>query len=126
MAPELQNTTHATEAMFLLMRRAMDEFHYRRYEWKCDSTNLKSNRAAQRFGFTFEGTFRQHMLYKGRNRDTNWYSVVDSEWPAIKAAHEEWLSPTNFDATGTQLKSLSKMTAAVHRARDEQQPRGVL
>ena len=105
-SPRLQQKRAATEAMYLMMRRAFDELGYRRYEWKCDSLNEPSKRAAERLGFTYEGTFRQHIVCKGRNRDTAWYSIVDSEWPAIRNALEAWLEPGNFDAAGRQRKGL--------------------
>jgi RimJ/RimL family protein N-acetyltransferase len=105
-APRLQRTRQATEAIYLMMARAFDELGYRRFEWKCDHLNAPSRAAALRFGFTFEGIFRQAIVYKGRNRDTAWYSIVDGEWPAIKAAFDAWLDPTNFDAQGRQLKPL--------------------
>ena len=106
-SPALQRTALATEAMYLLMRRAFDELGYRRCEWKCDALNAPSRRAAERFGFAYEGTFRQALVYKGRSRDTAWYSIVDAEWPAIRAGFEAWLAPSNFDAAGTQAGSLS-------------------
>ena len=96
-APELQRTRKATEAIFLMAKTAFDDLGYRRLEWKCDSLNMPSRRAADRFGFTFEGIFRQHMIVKGRNRDTAWFSMTDGEWPSRKAAFEAWLSPENFD-----------------------------
>jgi RimJ/RimL family protein N-acetyltransferase len=102
----LQRTTAATEAIFLLARHAFDDLGYRRLEWKCNAANEKSRRAAQRFGFTFEGVFRNHMVVKGRNRDSAWYSIIDDEWPAIRAAFERWLAPENFDRTGTQKRAL--------------------
>jgi RimJ/RimL family protein N-acetyltransferase len=105
-APRLQRTRVATEAIYLMMTRAFDELGYRRFEWKCDHLNAPSRAAALRFGFTFEGIFRQAIVYKGRNRDTAWYSIVDREWPAIKAAFVAWLDPANFDAQGRQLKRL--------------------
>jgi RimJ/RimL family protein N-acetyltransferase len=108
-APALQRTPLATEAQYLLARYAFDELGYRRYEWKCDSLNAPSRRAAQRFGFTFEGIFRQHMIVKARNRDTAWYSIIDREWPARKAAFERWLAPDNFTADGRQKQSLSAL-----------------
>ena len=108
-SPLLQKTPLATEAMFLLMRRAFDELGYRRYEWKCDALNAGSRKAALRLGFTFEGIFRQASVYKGRSRDTVWYSVIDKEWPALKEAHEAWLSSENFDAQGRQLARLSTL-----------------
>lgn len=105
-APRLQRTRQATEAIFLMMARAFDELGYRRFEWKCDDLNAPSRAAALRFGFTCEGTFRQAIVYKGRNRDTAWYSIVDGEWPAIKSAFEAWLEPANFDADGRQRERL--------------------
>jgi RimJ/RimL family protein N-acetyltransferase len=102
----LQRTRAATEAMYLMARRAFDELGYRRYEWKCDDLNAPSRAAAERLGFTYEGTFRQHRIYKGRNRDTAWYSITDAEWPRIRAAMEAWLDPSNFDETGRQLTRL--------------------
>ncbi|GAA4283656.1 GNAT family protein [Brevibacterium daeguense] len=106
----LQRTPAATEAQFLLMRYVF-ELGYRRYEWKCDSLNAPSRRAAARLGFTYEGTFRQAVVTKGRNRDTAWYALIDRDWPAVRAAFEDWLDPANFDAAGRQLKSLR----ALHR-----------
>jgi RimJ/RimL family protein N-acetyltransferase len=105
-SPELKQSRAATEAMYLMMRRAFDELAYRRYEWKCDSLNAPSKRAAERLGFTYEGTFRQHIVSKGRNRDTAWYSIIDTEWPSIKGAMEAWLDPANFDARGMQRTRL--------------------
>jgi RimJ/RimL family protein N-acetyltransferase len=102
----LQRTTAATEAIYLLGTHAMDELGYRRFEWKCNALNEKSRRAAERFGFTFEGVFRNHMVVKGQNRDTAWYSITDDEWPAIRAAFEAWLSPENFDENGAQRTPL--------------------
>jgi RimJ/RimL family protein N-acetyltransferase len=105
-SPRLERTRAATEAMYLMMRRVFDELGYRRYEWKCDALNAPSRRAADRLGFTYEGTFRQHLVTKGRNRDTAWYSIIDSEWPAVKAAFEAWLEPKNFDERGVQRAAL--------------------
>ena len=105
LAPALQRTPAATEAMYLMMREAFS-LGYRRYEWKCDALNERSRRAALRFGFTFEGVFRQATVYKGRSRDTAWYSVIDREWPALRDAFERWLEPTNFDADGHQRRAL--------------------
>jgi RimJ/RimL family protein N-acetyltransferase len=105
-APALQRSAAATEAMYLMMRRAFDELGYRRYEWKCDSLNAPSRRAAERLGFCYEGTFRQMMVIKRRSRDSAWYSIVDSEWPALRAAFERWLDPANFDASGMQRRRL--------------------
>ena len=105
-APALQRTRGATEAMYLMARQAF-ELGYRRYEWKCDDLNAPSRRAAARLGFTYEGTFRQETMYKGRNRDTAWYSIIDTEWPRIKAAFEAWLDPANFDADERQKQPLA-------------------
>ena len=101
-SPALQRTKLGTEAQYLLARYAFETLGYRRYEWKCNALNAASRRAAERYGFTFEGIFRQHMVVKGKNRDTAWYSIVDTEWPARKAAFERWLAPENFDAGGRQ------------------------
>jgi RimJ/RimL family protein N-acetyltransferase len=106
MSPPLQRTTAATEAMYLMARHIFEDLGYRRYEWKCNAENAPSRRAALRYGFTFEGIFRQHMVIKGRNRDTAWFSMLDSEWPARKAAFEAWLRPENFDEHGRQRRSL--------------------
>ena len=108
-SPLLQRTALATEAMFLMMRHVFEELGYRRYEWKCDSLNEKSRKAAKRLGFTFEGIFRQALMYKNRNRDTAWYSVIDSEWPKLKRNFQEWLAPSNFDAKGNQKISLGQV-----------------
>ena len=107
--PRLQRTIGATEAMYLMARHVFDDLGYRRYEWKCNALNAPSRSAALRLGFTFEGIFRQHMIIKGRNRDTAWYSMLDSEWPKRKAAFERWLDPSNFDASGRQKVSLSEI-----------------
>jgi RimJ/RimL family protein N-acetyltransferase len=107
--PRLQKTAAATEAMYLLMRYAF-ALGYRRYEWKCDSLNAPSRAAALRLGFKFEGIFRQAIVYKNRNRDTAWFSVIDSEWPTLKNAFEQWLAPDNFDDTGRQRTRLSDLT----------------
>lgn len=107
-AAALQRTPAATEAMYLMMRRALDELGYRRYEWKCDSHNAPSRRAAERLGFRYEGTFRQAVVMKNRNRDNAWFSITDSEWPAIRAALEAWLEPSNFDESGAQRRSLGE------------------
>ena len=111
-APRLQGTVMATEAMYLMMRRVFDELGYRRYEWKCDALNRASQQAAVRLGFSYEGLFRQATLYKGRNRDTAWYAIVDRDWPALKQAYEQWLRPDNFDGEGRQKSRLSALTAA--------------
>jgi len=105
-SPVLQRTRAATEAMYLMAGHAFEHLGYRRYEWKCDSENLASRRAAERLGFTFEGIFRQHMVAKGRNRDTAWFSMLDGEWPARKGAFEAWLDPANFDSDGKQRHTL--------------------
>jgi len=107
-SPLMQRTPVATEAMYLMMRVAF-ELGYRRYEWKCDALNAASRRAAERLGFTFEGIFRQAIVYKGRNRDTAWYSIIDREWPALDAAFRAWLDPANFDAAGRQRRSLAEL-----------------
>jgi RimJ/RimL family protein N-acetyltransferase len=111
-SPLLQRKPAATEAMFLMMRRAFDELGYRRYEWKCDSLNAPSRAAALRLGFQYEGLFRQAAIYKGRSRDTTWFSIIDSEWPALRSAYEQWLAPENFDAAGRQQRKLSDLIAA--------------
>lgn len=108
-SPLLKRTPVSTEAQFLLMSYVFDELGYRRYEWKCDSLNEPSRAAAERLGFTFEGIFRQAVVYKGRSRDTAWYSVIDTEWPQIGKALREWLSPDNFEADGRQKQSLSAL-----------------
>ncbi len=107
--PAVQRTIGATEAQYLFARYVFDELGYRRYEWKCNDLNAPSKRAALRLGFTFEGVFRQHMIVKGRNRDTAWFSMLDNEWPARRAAFEQWLSPDNFDAASRQRVSLSAL-----------------
>jgi RimJ/RimL family protein N-acetyltransferase len=106
-SPLIQRTPMGTEAMFLLMRYCMDDLGYRRYEWKCNALNEPSRRAALRYGFQFEGVFRQAAVVKQRNRDTAWYAFVDGDWPIVKAAFEQWLDPANFDADGQQRSSLS-------------------
>lgn len=112
LAPRLQRRPAATEAMYLMMARAFDELGYRRYEWKCDSLNAPSRSAAARLGFTYEGLFRQALVYKGRNRDTAWYAIIDSEWPALRRAFQAWLDPANFDHEGQQLQGLAALRAA--------------
>ena len=104
--PRLARTRAATEALYLQARHAFDDLGYRRFEWKCDNANEPSKRAALRFGFTFEGVFRQHMIVKGRNRDTAWFALLDHEWPARRTAFERWLAPENFDEQGRQRLSL--------------------
>jgi RimJ/RimL family protein N-acetyltransferase len=105
-SPALQRTPLATEAQYLIARYAIETLGYRRYEWKCNALNAASKRAAERFGFTYEGLFRQHMIVKGRSRDTAWFSILDSEWPARKAAFERWLAAENFDRDGRQKTKL--------------------
>jgi RimJ/RimL family protein N-acetyltransferase len=114
---ELQRTAAATEAVFLMMQWAF-EAGYRRFEWKCDAANLGSRRAAQRYGFSFEGIFRQAAVVKGRNRDTAWFACIDGEWPALKEAFNAWLAPSNFDANGQQIEQLGALTRLVRAASD--------
>ncbi|MGO9512836.1 MAG: GNAT family N-acetyltransferase [Steroidobacteraceae bacterium] len=104
--PRLQRHAGGTEAQFLPMKHAFDDLGYRRYEWKCNALNAPSRAAAVRLGFTLEGVFRQHMIIRGRNRDTAWYSIIDSEWPKVKEAFVRWLAPDNFDSDGAQKQSL--------------------
>ena len=111
----LQRTTAATEAIYLLARHAFDDLGYRRLEWKCNALNAASRRAAERFGFTFEGVFRKHQVVKGRNRDTAWYAITDEDWPAIRAGFQSWLAPANFDGEGRQRHRLGELTAAARR-----------
>jgi RimJ/RimL family protein N-acetyltransferase len=111
LSPRLQRTRQATEAIYLMSRYAF-ELGNRRLEWKCDALNAASRRAADRFGFVFEGVFRQHMVIKDRNRDTAWYSIVDSEWQSRRAAFEAWLAPDNFDSSGRQKRALSELRSA--------------
>lgn len=108
-APTLQRRPASTEAMFLMMRRVFSELGYRRYEWKCDALNAPSRRAAERLGFRFEGIFRQATIYKGRNRDTAWYAILDREWPALERAFSAWLDPRNFNERGEQKASLGSL-----------------
>jgi RimJ/RimL family protein N-acetyltransferase len=115
-APALQSTPAATEAMYLMMKRAF-ALGYRRYEWKCDALNAHSRAAAQRLGLSFEGVFRQATIYKGRNRDTAWYAAIDKDWPALERAFERWLNPGNFDPAGRQRVALSELTRAILVAR---------
>ena len=110
----LKHTPAGTEAMFLMMDRAF-ELGYRRLEWKCDSLNARSRSAAERLGLTYEGTFRQATVYKGRNRDTAWYSAIDHDWPALKGAFHTWLDPANFDGSGRQRRRLRELTSAALR-----------
>ncbi len=115
-SPLLAHTIAATEAMYLLMKQAF-ELGYRRYEWKGNALNAASRQAAQRLGFSYEGIFRQAVLNRGRNRDTAWYAIIDSEWPVLKAAFESWLAPENFDNKGQQKTRLSELTSGVLVAR---------
>ena len=115
-SPALQRTRAATESMFLMMRRVF-ESGYRRYEWKCDALNAGSRTAAQRLGFSYEGIFRQATVYKGRNRDTAWYAIIDQEWAALEEAFERWLDDSNFDAGGRQRVRLSELTGPTLKAR---------
>lgn len=110
-SPRMQRTRLATEVMALFLRYVFDELGYRRFEWKCDALNAPSCAAAARFGFTFEGIFRQAIVTRGRNRDTAWYSIIDSEYPALRAAFEQWLAPSNFDANGVQQHKLAQLIA---------------
>lgn len=110
-SPALQRSRAATEAMYLMARHVFDDLGYRRYEWKCNAENAASRKAALRFGFAFEGIFRQHMVVKGRSRDTAWFAMLDHEWPPRKRAFEAWLDPANFDAEGRQLRPLSEMAS---------------
>jgi RimJ/RimL family protein N-acetyltransferase len=107
----LQRTTAATEAIYLLCRHVFDDLGYRRLEWKCNALNAPSRRAAERFGFSFEGVFRNHQVIKGRNRDTAWYGMTDGAWPSIRSAYKAWLDPANFDAEGVQRRSLRDLMA---------------
>jgi len=107
-SPALQRTPLATEAQYLLARYVFETLHYRRYEWRCNSLNAASRRAALRLGFTFEGVFRQDMIVKGRSRDSAWFSMLDSEWPTCRLAFEGWLAPENFDAANKQKVSLTQ------------------
>jgi len=111
-SPLLKRRPVSTEAQYLLMKHVFDDLGYRRYEWKCDSLNAPSRQAAARLGFNFEGIFRQAIVYKGRSRDTAWYSIVDGEWPALRNGFEAWLAPENFDAAGAQRRSLAATRAA--------------
>ncbi len=110
-SPLMQRHVSGTEAIYLLMKRAFDELGYRRYEWKCDNLNERSRAAALRYGFRFEGVFRNAAVVKGRSRNTAWFSITDDEWPAVKTAFEEWLSPSNFDGEGRQRRTLADLRA---------------
>jgi RimJ/RimL family protein N-acetyltransferase len=111
-APKFARTRGATEALFLMLAHAMDDLGYRRMQWRCNALNEKSRAAARRLGYQFEGIWYNHMIVKGRNRDTAWYSILDTEWPAIRSTVQSWLDPANFNAAGEQRRSLSKMMAA--------------
>jgi RimJ/RimL family protein N-acetyltransferase len=111
-SPRMKRTSVGTEAMYLLMRLAFDDLGYRRYEWKCDCLNTGSRSAAERYGFTFEGVFRRAVVYKGRSRDTAWYSIIAEEWPRVRAAFEAWLDVDNFDGHGRQRRDLSTIRAS--------------
>jgi RimJ/RimL family protein N-acetyltransferase len=115
-SPVLQRKPAATEAMYLMMKRAF-ELGYRRYEWKCDSLNARSRAAAQRLGFSYEGIFRQATIYKGRSRDTAWYAAIDKEWPELDRAFRHWLDPSNFDGDGRQQARLSALTGPILKQR---------
>ncbi|HEX8001841.1 MAG TPA: GNAT family protein [Mycobacteriales bacterium] len=113
-APSIQRSRATTEVAYLVGRRLFDECGYRRYEWKCNALNAASRAAAERFGFAYEGTFRRHMVAKGRNRDTAWFAMTDAEWPAIRAEFERWLDPANFDADGRQRSRLNASSASTN------------
>ena len=115
-SPALQRTRQATEAIFLLARHAFEDLGYRRLEWKCNALNARSRRAAERFGFCYEGLFRQHMVVKGRNRDTAWFAMTDRDWPSARNAFEQWLAPENFDAAGQQRQTLAAIRAVIQAA----------
>ena len=104
--PDIARTRRATEALFLFARHVFDDLGYRRFEWKCNARNAPSRRAAERFGFTYEGTFRQHMIVKGDNRDTAWFAMLDGDWPRLQAGYQRWLAPENFDDDGRQRGQL--------------------
>lgn len=116
LSPELQRTRQATEAIYVMARHAFESLGNRRLEWKCDAANAASRRAAERFGFVYEGVFRQHRVIKGRNRDTAWYSIIDGEWPRCRAAFEAWLAPANFDSFGKQKRSISEIREGIEPA----------
>jgi RimJ/RimL family protein N-acetyltransferase len=124
-APGLQRTRAATEALFLMICHAMDDLHYRRMQWRCNALNTKSRAAARRLGFRFEGVFHNHLIFKGRNRDTAWYSILDDEWPEVRAIIAAWLDDANFDASGRALRSLGAMMqerSPSRRAQDAERP----
>ena len=118
-SPRLKRTRIATEAMFLLMSHVFDDLGYRRFEWKCDSLNGPSRTAALRYGFTFEGIFRQAIVYRQRNRDTAWFSMLDGEWPALRPCYARWLDAGNFDAQGQQIERLADLIAQQRAAASE-------
>ena len=118
----LQRTTAASEAIYLLAAYVLDELGYRRLEWKCNALNAASRRAAERFGFTFEGVFRKHQVVKGRNRDTAWYAITDDDWPSIRRGFQAWLSAENFDGAGRQRRPLPELIAAARDTREPGQP----
>ncbi|HEY2244795.1 MAG TPA: GNAT family protein [Xanthobacteraceae bacterium] len=122
-SPTLQRTPLGTETQYLLAHYVFETLGYRRYEWKCDALNAASRRAALRYGFVYEGTFRQHVIAKGRNRDVAWFSMLDSEWPLRKRNFEHWLNPENFDAQGVQKVSLAALNAAAGGQDEQQAPR---
>ena len=111
----LRQRRPATEAIFLMLSAAFDDLGYRRVEWKCDAANAASRRAALRFGFVYEGIFRQHLIVKGRNRDTAWFAILDRDWPALRSGFEAWLDPANFDDSGRQRRALSALTSSQGR-----------
>jgi RimJ/RimL family protein N-acetyltransferase len=111
-APAIQRTRATTEVTYLLARHAFDDLGYRRFEWKCNAANAPSRAAAERFGFSYEGTFRQHMVVKGANRDTAWFALLDRDWPRVRQAFEDWLDPANFDDEGRQRRPLAARSAA--------------
>lgn len=114
--PAISRQRGATEAQYLFMQYVFDGLGYRRYEWKCNNDNEPSKRAALRFGFTFEGIFRQHMVAKGLNRDSAWFSIIDSEWPTLKRAYQAWLNPANFNENGEQIRKLESFIKAEQSA----------
>ena len=114
--PDISQTPITTEAIFLFLRYAFDELGYRRFEWKCDSLNAPSCRAAERFGFVYEGLFRRHRINSGRNRDTSWYAIIDEDWPQVRQAYETWLALENFDEAGKQKQRLADLITATKTA----------
>ncbi|MEP7209064.1 MAG: GNAT family protein, partial [Casimicrobiaceae bacterium] len=113
----LRRTAVATEAMYLFLQRVFDELGYRRFEWKCDALNAPSRAAALRYGFVFESIFRQAIVYKGRSRDTAWFSITDAEWPGLRTAYAQWLAPENFDAAGNQRRRLGELIETGRKGR---------